>query len=277
MSKKTCYLFETHNSLERIKKNPKKLVLAGVIDVLFFIMYGFLTAPLFRKLIEYVIIIGTEISQNAASIARGENPTLGSMIAGSPEMTQYFRNMMLVYLLLAIVIYIIYVFFHGTAWKISSDIAGRKIRFYEYLKEFAVVNIFWIILLVVYHLLSLYSDLSDAAARSMQAEPGNVFWIIIAVLYVTTFYFAAISYALIGKVKKGKVKKAFAIGTKNAKQVLPAYLLVLLVFFVLRFVLNEIAEFDFWIMLIIGLFTMIPAFTWARVYFTMVVEKNVRA
>lgn len=275
MSKKTCFLWENNTAIDRIKKNPKKLALSSVIDILFFIVYGFLTAPLFRKLVEYIVIIGTEISQNAASMVRGENPTVGSLIANDSQLTQYFHKLLLVYLILAVVIYLVYVFFHSITWKISSEISGRKIGMYDYLKDFALVNIFWVILFIVYHFVSLYFDLNEAAIRSVQAEPSSFFRIALAVLILFTFYFAAISYALIGKVKKGKIRKSFKIGFKNFRNVLPAYLVVLLVFLILRYILNAVGDYNFVLMIIVGVVTLIPAMTWARVYFTMVVEKNV--
>ncbi|MBN2111692.1 hypothetical protein JW707_01200, partial [Candidatus Woesearchaeota archaeon] len=219
--KKTCCLWGTNTSLEKLKKNPKKLVLASVFDALFFVAYGFLTAPIFRKLVEYAVLIGTGISQNAASITRGENPTLGSLIANDPQLTQYFQKLLLVYLLAAVVVYIVYVFFHSITWKISSDIAGRKAGMYEYMKDFAILNLFWVALFIVYHLASLYVDLNEAAVRSMQAQPGAVPRIIIAVLFFAGFYFAAVSYTFAGA-RKGKIKKCFAVGIRKFKQILPA-------------------------------------------------------
>ena len=270
--KKKCFLWIVKDSINKIKENPKKIVLAGVIDALFFFVYGFVTAPLLRKLVEYVVLIGTGISENANAMLRGETPTIGSIVANDPHLMQYAQNLLIIYVIVAIVIYIVYNFFHSITWKISSDITGRKIGIYDYMKEFALVNIFWFVAFIIYHILSLHADLQESAFRAMNAVPGNGFRIVITVLLFAIIYFAGISYALIGTVKKGKIKKSFEIGLGKVKSVLPAYVLILAVYFVIKYVLEAIGKYDTRVMFVVGLLTFIPAMTWARVYITSVVE-----
>lgn len=259
---------------KKVRESPKKLILASICDILFFVVYGFITAPLFTKIVDYIIIIGTMVSESAQGMARGASPTIGSAIVNNPQVRAYFNKLILIYIILAVAIYIVYTFFHGVCWKLSSDIAGRKVRMHKFLKEFAAINIFWILIFIIYHFLSLFADLRQAALQTMEIESANIFGIVIVVLLFVLLYFAFTSYTLVdGKGAKGKIKKSFSIGTRKISQLLPAYVVVAVAYIVLQRLLLVIAGIDYNLMIIAGILTIIPGMTLARVYITLAVEK----
>ena len=50
-------------SWKSLRKNPLYLLSSGLIDIVFFITFGLLTAPIFDKLTQHVIIIGSLVSE----------------------------------------------------------------------------------------------------------------------------------------------------------------------------------------------------------------------
>lgn len=271
-------LYKAAGAFKKIKNQPKPLILASLCDILFFVAYGFITAPLLRKLVDYVIIIGSMVSEQAASIMRGTNPSIVSIIMDDPQIRQFFNKLILIYLILAVAIYIVYTFFHATAWKLSSDIAGRKNSMYNFMKEFALLNLFWVVLFIVYHFLSLFADLRQSAMQSLKIGASNSFSIAVTILLFVIVYFAFISYTLIGKHStKQKIKKGFYLGIKKIKYILPAYVVIAAVYFVIKYLLEAAARVNFNLMIFVGLFTVIPAITWARVYLMLIVEKAEKA
>jgi len=261
-------------AFEKVRKNPKNLAFASLSDIVFFAAYGFVTAPLFSKIVDYIIIMGTMVSEESASIARGTNPDISSVIIGNPQIRQYFNRLLIIYIILIAAIYMVYTFFQGISWKLSSNIAGRKARMHSFMREFALLNILWVGLFAVYHFISLFADLRQAAVQSMQLEASNAFGVFASVFLFAILYFAFISYTLIGKhTTKEKIKKAFYLGTRKISNILPAYLVMAAVYFCLKFLLEAFSRVNFSLMVVVGMVTVIPAMTWARVYLTMVTEK----
>lgn len=262
-------------AFRKIKSAPKKLGIAAFCDIMFFFVYGFVTAPLFNKIVDYVIIIGSIISENVGIITSGTNPSLTSILMENTEIRALFNNLIWIYILLAIVIYMVYTFFQGIAWKMSRDIAEKKDGMYRFMKEFAILNIFWLVLFSIYHLLSLLSDIRMSALKTLQSQTTSAFSVFVTILLIAIVYFAFISYTLIEKkTKENKIKAGFSMGIKKIRQIFPAFAVIAVVFLLLNFILKAASAVSFNIMIIVGVMTVIPAMTWARVYLTIAAGKE---
>lgn len=259
-------------SADKIKKNCSLLLIASLTDLLFFLVYGFITRPLFAKLMDYIIIIGAKVSENSASIMQDGGETIREVLLSDPETSRILSSIILIYIILGAVIYILYVFFNSIAWKLSSDIHGEKVGFYEYLKRFALVNILWVFMIYAYHFISFSHDLKNSALEVAQIEPSRFWGFVILIIPFAILYFASISYALISLKSKSAIRTSFKIGFRKAKEILPAYLLVITVYFTLNFLLFKIGAHNFNLMIILGVLTIIPGMTLARVFFTEVVK-----
>lgn len=265
-------------SLKNIKSHPKELLIAAVCDALFFFAYGFIKAPLYNKITDYIVIIGSVVSESASSMVRGTSTTIGSIIANDPQASSYFNSLILIFAILAFSVYLVYTFFQSVSWKLSHEIAGKKIGIYDFMKEFAPLTLFWFVLFIVYYLLDFFADLRNAALQSVGAEPQNLLGGFATFLVLAIFYFGLISYTLIGKgTTTEKIKKSFYVGVKKIKWILPCYAVIAVVYFVLEYILGAIGKANFTAMIIIGLITMIPAITWARVYLINIVEKALKS
>ena len=234
-------------------------------------MLGFITRPINVKVMDYVIIIGTTISEKAPSMMRGES--IGALIAEDFVMTSLFGRLIVLFAILAFSFFLVYVFFHGVVWKLSSKIAGRKMHMYSYMREFLLVNIFLMILFIVYHLLSLYADLRAASFRAFAMPVSGAFANFTIIFLIVIAYFAFISYTLIGKYKTWeKISKSFWLGTHRIKYILPAFAIIAAVIYAFGKLAQLASTAGPGLMFAVGIFTIIPAMTWARIYLTFVVE-----
>jgi hypothetical protein len=265
-------VWECIRALRRISKNPSLLVAAGILDVMFFFVLGFITRPINVKIMDYIIIIGTTISEKAPSMVRGESVI--AMIRGDFLMSSLLNRLLVLFVILAFAVFLVYLFFQAVVWKMSSRIAGRKMHIYAYMKEFFLVNIFWMILFIIYHLLSLFAELREASLRPFDIQVSNAFANFTVLLLLVIAYFAFISYTLIGKYRtKDKLRKSFWLGTRRIKYILPAFGLIAAVIYAFGNLAQLALMAGPGLMIAVGIFTIIPAMTWARIYLTFVVEK----
>ncbi len=271
-------LGKARQSFKGMILHPKLLFLAMLCDALFFFAYGFVRAPIYHKLSEYIVIIGSVLSESAASMARGNSQTMSSIIANDPAASGYFNSLLLLYALLGFSVYLVYTFFHSVSWKLSYDIRGNKIGMYKFMKEFASLTLFWFVIFIIYYFIDFFAELRQAALQSIGVESQNLLGGVMLFFLIAIFYFGMISYTIIGKgTTFGKVKKSFYIGVKKAHYIIPVYAVIAVVFFVLDYILGRIGAVNLYAMIIIGLLTMVPALTWARVYLSVVVEKALKS
>ncbi len=261
-------LDDAKSALMLLRKNPKKLLMASALDLIFLFAYGFFTAPLFARIVGYAVAIGTIVSEQAPAAIRSGSPSLSSIIASSPEASSMLTSLFGVFIALAVVVYAVFAVFQGAAWMIGGMIAGRKISYSSHLNQFAVLSIFWIAALSVQHIYSLMESIRRTSAG---AESGRAIEI---ALLIMIFYFASISYALIGsKHPKAKLKNSFRLGIMKAGIIAPAFLLVAAAYFAVSAVLKGLAGISPWLMVAGGIIVIIPGMTWARVFVMQIVER----
>jgi len=262
-------------SLRALKFHPKSLMIAALCDTLFFVIYGFVRAPLFNKISEYIVIIGAAITEGAATLVRGTNPTMSSIIANDQIASAYTNKLIILYAILALSVYLIYTFFHSVSWKMSKDIIGEKIGMYQFIKEFSFLTIFWFALFIVYYIIDFSMELRQAALQSIQAESSIGYWAIaIQVSLFVIIYFGLISYTLIGKHSLGKkLAKSLGLGITKIHYFVPCIALISAIFYMFNFVLIKIGTINPYAMMGVGILTIIPAMTWARIYLNVVSKK----
>src|SRR3989338_8008346 len=91
-----------------ITKSPK-LLACMLLDAGFFFFYGLLSTPIFEKLTQYVILVGTLISQAMNENGRTylNNKSVIDILF-SPQIMPFFLKFILLLLLLGAIIYLLY-------------------------------------------------------------------------------------------------------------------------------------------------------------------------
>lgn len=276
MSKHRGVFWDAAKAFRNLKSQPGLAASSVLADFLFFFVYGFVTRPLMMKISEYVVIIGTSLSEKAAQVARGAAPNLGSLITSDPEISPYFNSLILMFLLFGITSYVIYVFFQAIAWRISFGIAGIKNpKIYNFMKEFALLNVFWLVFAAVIHFLFLFSKINEAVITKLDPLAESSFGKLAAVFFFAVIYFAFISYTLVGKKlsAKSKIAKSFQTGVKKIKLTAQVFLAIAAVYFILDYALGAVVEANYIAGLILVIAIFLPALAWARVFLIISMEK----
>lgn len=266
------FISELTNSFSQLRKNIIYLPFAVLTDILFLLVYGFTAGVVMNKILTYIQAIGLNAIKNSAGKSISQLTFSG--ILSSPETSRYFMKIIFLYLILILIIYLVYSIFSGISWKLSNRIAIEdKISYYNYVKKFAKLNLFWIIFIIVYHPVSLFSSL----IRVLSSKTGSntfpiIFSSLVLLFLVLIAYFMFISYALISSKAKKIISQSFKLGIKKIKCIFPMYLIISLVFLIIELILRFLSE-NFIFMLIAGIVLAIPAFTWARVYIILTINK----
>jgi len=246
-----------------LNKNKPLLLFGSLVDMVFFIIYGFLTSPFFFTIVTNVNTIGTIIQQRAIDFTRSaaNNPSIINLLFTDPTLKGLTQELLLAYLLLGLLTYVLYVAFQGFNWNLARVINGHKKELGKYFKGFWKVNIVWFLLFVVYHFMDLIASLRQTVASgSVVLSPTNTLGIIAKVFLVIVVYFALISYNTLS------VKSAFRDGFKKAKVYLPKYIVIALVFILINYIIIIIP--DLITSFIVGIVLFLPSLTWARTYLT---------
>jgi hypothetical protein len=265
------------SSVKLLKEHKPLVLLSASIDLLFLFVYGFVFSMVFSRIGGYLLELYNLMMESPQQI---QGSLLGkglfSALRATPEMSFVFNKLIIWFLILGIMIYVLYSVFQGISWRISYRIIGKKIAYSRFIVKFALVNLFWFVFYIIYQIIDYLFDLNAMIAGNMdlgQSAPGLSF--IAFMLWISMFvigYFALISYTLV--MKHRVIRKSFGLGFKKFKVLLPAYLTVLAVFFVINLLLVLSSRISPVVMFALGMVTVFPAMTWARVFFGIVVDKQ---
>ncbi len=250
------------STFESIKKRKLYLLYPAVLDLLFIVSYGF-AAGFF---VEGVQKSAVELLKTGKSIL-----TSGSLIKGLLSNNESF-SIILLTLAFMLVVYILYCVLQGVNWRLSKKFVNEDIKFFKYLKKFFLVNIFWFALFFFLEFLDYIRRV--VSYLNVGELDASFFSIAVSVLTFIIIYFAFISYALISKYKVvNAIKKSFYLGTKKLMYFLFMYLIIFILFLIINFLLILMNKINFILMIIIGIITVLPAFTFVRVFVNLVVSK----
>lgn len=251
----------------RISYNNKKMfLLSCFFDILFFLAYGFATAPIYAKLLSHIHIISSFSSQAVQEATRYSKGMLSVLMHESIK--PYFLNLTFMLLILAATTYILYCLFQAFNWKIALQLTGKKIKYMDYLKRFLIINILWFLLFIIYYLLGFAIDIRSILITTIaQAEPSSILNIVLTFYFILFAYFAAISYVNMS------VKKSWLIGTKKIKELLPSVLLTAAYLLLANIIISLLIPVNEALGGAAGLILILPAFTIGRIYISLMISK----
>jgi len=265
-------------SLKLLREYKFNIAIPIMVDMLFLFIYGFVFSLIFNKIGFYLaelynlVIKSPEQVQNSL-LSQG----LLSALRSTPELASVFNKAVIWFVLLAAAVYLIYSVFHGLSWAISHRIIGKKIAFLRFSTQFFLINLFWFVFYVIQEVIAYLFELRDMISINVNQTPASNLSLILWLYLVILAYFALISYTLIGKYKPLKIiANSFKLGFKKIKILFPSYLIVLLVFLIINFILVLCSRINLIFMFIVGIITVFPAMTWARVFFNLTVQKLVK-
>lgn len=248
-------------------KNWKYLLLGMLSDFLFLIVA--MTSWFFvsNKLIVYYDIlqgvsgnIGPEsvIDETGLNVLSGQLDVIGGAIKG------IYLNLFLFVLLL----FVSFIVFKGFSWLIVKYIVNKeklKLKL-DYFLRFSGLTLIW-----TFSLLLLFFLVVAGMSEDVTVRAGLEIFIVAYLLVIG--YFGMISYTYLLKKEKiwDSLKNSFINGIKKIYILVPVFLIVLLVFFIISNLFNIVVNipFVFFIFTVIFLILCI----WARIYLFLIVKE----
>lgn len=257
-------------SLKSCINAPFKLLSCILLDILFFVVYGLLSAPIFAKLTDYTILVGAFVSQTLKSGGRNyiNNKSVFDILT-SEQVLPFFTKFLLLLLLLGAIIYFLYCIFQGIIWKLASSLAGYDLEWAEYIKAFARTNILWFGIFVVYYFGSLFFQIRTTVLTKINPSYApNFFWeVLFGTAIIIVLYFMILSYI------SGGLKIGFKAGVKGWPHFAPPIFLIMFVFLVINQIMIYAGLWILELAYLFGLVFFLPALTWAKVYICRIAAK----
>ena len=266
---------ELKKSWEIIKANPFYVLFPVLTDILFVMWYGFVRANIGGKIVEYVQAFSAVVMQNAGGVMRNYFlHGFSGALQTDPQIRFYMNKILLLYVLLALSIYLVYCFFQGISWKLSFNLTGKKIGFYDFMKKFFLLNIVWGLIFVVYAFTSFIADFGRMVSERQGVEIAGSIGPISIIILVVLVYFSTISYSLIGEDNIRKtLKKTFYLGLRKIMTTAQAYTAIIIVIIIINYLLKFAFQVSYGAMMLFGLLVFMPSITWARVLINLTTKR----
>lgn len=248
-------------------RNTTFVLASGLVDIVFFIAYGFLTAPVFDKLTEHVIVIGTLVSEQMRVAAGRARPAVIDTLFQQP-VSQYTWQFVGLLIVLVLVVFVLFCVFQGLNWWLATSVIGKKQQWRDFLLRFARVNLLWFGLYVVWYCIDTVFDLRRIVVEKATGQAaGAAPMIALSFALIVIAYFALISYPLLN------IRKAFLIGIRHAAVLVPGVLLAGAQFLAGNFALRWLATVNATAHFILGAVLLLVLLAWTRIFMTRLAQR----
>jgi len=239
---------------------------SALLDLVFLISFGFLTAPVLGKLQQHVIIIGSLVSKQLQVPAGRARPAVIDTLFQPPASAYVWQFLGLLFIL-ALIVFLLYSIVQGLNWWLAMSAAGHGKEWKSFLLRFARVNVLWFVLVLLWFCVDTLLDLRRLLVEKATGEAfGSSGSIVLSVLFVALAYFALASYPLLS------VRRAFTVGVRKAGVLIPAALIIAVHFFAGNFIVRWLQGINTTVMFLVGAVLLFALLAWARVYITRIVS-----
>ena len=273
-------------SYNYFKKNWKFIPLVALLDLIFLVFFGSGTS-LFRSYSETSVTpVVQGFSKLGTQLLSGEESPV-KILLSDPAISANLKNLILIILSFAILLYIFWILFNGASWKLASRMMGEKGNYVKFFTRFSAITAIWfgIFLIILaamtrFVLFALLRYDPITTPEIIQTSGTVINWIF--------FYFMLISISLVPYTNVFEnLKKTFKYGVKDAPTFIVAYAIILVSLFlnfqitylIFQPLLNSITAGFNLPTLIIGLIRFAlaaPFLTFARMYLMEVSKETVR-
>ncbi len=241
------------------------VIASGLMDFLFLFSFGFLTRPVFDKLTEHVIIIGTLVSEQMRVPAGRVRPAVLDALFLDParNYTWQFLGLLIV---LAVVMFVLFCLFQGMAWWFATSVAGKKTPWRIFLLQFARINLLWFGLYAAWSVVDAIFDVRRLVVEKALGQSAPASGILLGIVLVLLISFAVLSYPLLN------IRKAVLLGTRHVQTMVPAFILIIVQFLTGNFLLQWIAQVSKLALFILGTVILVVLLAWSRLYVARLVQ-----
>ncbi|MBI4016280.1 MAG: hypothetical protein HY363_01135 [Candidatus Aenigmarchaeota archaeon] len=247
-----------------IINNPLALLASALVDVLALVMFGYLSAPVYAKLTEHIIIIGTLVSQKLQP-ARGQS-VLTALY--SVDISGFVKQMFLLLGLLLMIVYVLFAISQGVNFSIAKYMMNRKTAIIEEITTTAKTAAVWSIILAGAYFIRTVAEIRQVIVSKFSEGIG--FMQVLEGIEVLLIITALATFAA-GSFRKG------VLWISNQKLLfLYCIGITLLLFGAISIALRLLGSINPMLVLLGGLFLFFPALAWLRIFFIQITAEMTR-
>ncbi|MBI4147866.1 hypothetical protein HY490_01100 [Candidatus Woesearchaeota archaeon] len=261
-------LVSARKALSVLVENPLAVVASACVDAVALVAFGFLSQPVYDKLVEHIIIISTLVSEQLR-MARGQS-ILSAL--SSPEVAGFARQLAWLLALLLLVAAVIVVVSQGVNWAIARSSLMQKVRIIEELMRVARMAVVWSVIVALVYVIGLLADLRLVViSKVAPAQAGTGLVDVVQGVEIVLLFVALVHLAA------GSILAGTAWIFQHKAQFLGAGVLVTSVFALVSLLLQAAAGLSQPLMVPAGLLVFLPAVMWTRVFYVGLVSNGVHS
>ncbi len=242
-------------------KNKNQLPVIVISDLIFYY--------LFIQLGTYVVIQLTQIAENLMSMFGDLAGNIGTEVMQNSQVIEQYKEVTKLIWLFFGGIVLIWIIFKGINWYQTHIISGNKITVKEFALKFIILSVFWYVLGIICIMIIGY--LNYLLFLTESANNTKLAFLMFGLVLIVA-YFGAISYCLPSKTKI--IRTSFVLGVKKFRQIVPSYLLSLIVYALSISLVYTLFIRNFYIALVAIIVIILPLIQYTRLLMVKAVKKR---
>ncbi|MBI2147339.1 hypothetical protein HYU19_02560 [Candidatus Woesearchaeota archaeon] len=281
LQKTAIAMREAGAALLRQKKLAAGMML---LDAVFIILYGFVSAAYLPNILDFVVVVGSAISRHAVTNPNS-NAGLFAMLRETGAMGAFWSLAILAITFLCSA-FVLYTALSGSAWFLSrkalhptsSPPAATTLQhtaYAAYLWRFAKVSLLWGVLALAGNVVSYLLDLRQTVVTGNVPTASSPF---IAAYFILLVYVSSISYVSpyhgAASTSWGLIKQSAREGMSLWRKTIPAMIAIALLYLAIHKILVLAHGVNPTLSLVLGILLVFPLFSFARVFFGKTLEER---
>jgi hypothetical protein len=198
---------------------------------------------------------------------------MSALLSESIEKTVLANQVLVIFAKFILIFLILWIIFQGFNWFLAARCVKGKIETKRFFLNFSIVSFIWLILTILGSIFIFKIVLNNLL--NPNNIMNNLVINIISVLLVSVLlYFSLISYSIASRYNlKEFLKNIFILGIKDFKNIIIAYILLVIFFIIANYLMQLVANISSSAVFICGLIIVMPLIAFSRVYLTNTLEK----
>ena len=253
---------------EIFRKWPLSLLVIA-IDFAFLTVFSFVYTLFFQNIMGHASII---MEQSPVMTSAMQQQDIYNAAQIAQELSNQVTQIKNLAFILAISSLVIWIAFQAVNWMLCFKISGRKVKYLDYIKPFAILSAIWTAIVSVILYVSIQMFFGQALAFSSTPSPNEgILSVGIIIAFAIVSYFALISFSLTGRVRD-VLKKTVTTSFLNLKAFV-SYVFLLAIIAIIDLIVTLLWKINSTMTIIIGAILMLLFFVFARIYMINVVQE----
>ena len=167
---------------------------------------------------------------------------------------------------------VLWIVFHGIAWKKSYAVVGKKTSWVSFYRRFGIITVCW----SVVFLLTLVIAVKVSSLQLVSVFPA--LQILVKAFFGAVFgvltYLSLVSYGLLDMSLMNLIKKLFVVAYRRFVPLFALFVLILVKIYAALWLVKNSLEVAIWLPLVLFLVVFLPVMAWSRIAFLLGLKKK---